>query len=274
MLNTLEQTGKILESVGIPALPAVILEVKDEIDSPKTDFDKIVHLVKNDVSLAGTLMNIANSHIFGDGRVDAVDKALMFLGVNAFYNILMASSFKQVFGAIVPDTDNFYNHSQEVANTCASIAKQQKVISSDVAYITGLFHDCGIPLLMKKFPDYAAIAASAMGIVSADSLSGKEKSIIGIENEKFETNHCVAGYLITTSWHLPESITNAILYHHYIKMDIHEDLATKTLSALLLFSEFVSKSNDYFDKGAYQNLDEWAGHHKKILEILDVTILP
>lgn len=261
----MKQAEKILESVGIPPQPKVVLEVKKELGMSNPDLRKVAQLVGKDVSLAAMLIKVANSPMFGAGRVDSIDKALMFLGANTFYNILVATSLKQALGTRGPNLDNFHNHSETIARTCAYLAKEKRIIASDVAYIMGLFHDCGIPLLMRKYPDYITVAEAAMGIVPAIALSGEEKSIIGIEDEMFNTNHCTVGYLIAKSWHLSESITNAILYHHFVHVEIHKDTATKTMAALLLFSEFICRFYDTFSDGSYSNLEDWMSYHEKIL---------
>lgn len=261
---------KILESVGIPPQPKVVLEVKSEFGKSNPDLRKVAQLVGKDVSLAAMLIKVANSPMFGAGRVDSIDKALMFLGANTFYNILVASSLKQALGSRGPNLDAFHYHSETIARTCAYIAKEKRIVSSDVAYIAGLFHDCGIPLLMRKYPDYITVANSAMHVVSAKSLSGGEKSIIGIEDEMFKTNHCTVGYLIAKSWHLSDSVTNAILYHHFVHIDIHKDTATKTMVALLLFSEFIYRFYDTFADGSYGNLEDWMNSHEQILVHLNL----
>ena len=80
-------------------------------------------------------------------------------------------------------------------------------IFPDQAYLAGIFHDCGVPLLMQRFPTYCA-----------EMKLGTPGTWIDLaeEDRKFNADHCVVGYLIARHWHLPEFICDAIRYHHAI----------------------------------------------------------
>ncbi len=114
----------------------------------------------------------------------------------------------------------------------------------------------------------------ALGVAGSASLSGAIKSIIGIEDERYSTHHCAIGYLVAKSWNLPTAVTTAILHHHYINIDIHEDLTLKKLSATLILADYIS-SYLLFLGGSSCSVDpepEWAKSHKKILSELSMSV--
>ncbi len=274
-----EEYGKkaeeLIKSVGIPAQPQIVMDVNEEINNPNVDLRRISELVSKDVAMSAKLLKIINSAFFGlREEVDSIDRALSLLGLRNFNNIILASSLREALGGHDPVIEKFWNHSMATATICSKIARKIAFQSVDQAYIAGLFHDCGIPLLMKKFPDYTQIADYALSVVPTESLVGKSKSIIGIENERFDTHHCAVGYLIAKSWRLSDAVTQSIWYHHYINIDIHKDRYTKTLSAILLLADYISSYLLFFSGGgcSVDPESEWAKMHKKILSELTLNI--
>lgn len=72
--------------------------------------------------------------------------------------------------------------------------------------MAGLFHDCGVPVLMQRFPDYCKILNSSNGWPELSD-----------EDRQFNTDHCVVGYLVSKNWRLPEFIQRGIRFHHEIQ---------------------------------------------------------
>ena len=104
----------------------------------------------------------------------------------------------------------------------------------DHAYPLGLFHDCAIPLMMKKFPDYVDVAPIALnGTWSAEEPATK------VEEDRYSTGHCAIGYIVAKSWQLNENICEAIRHHHDPQITLHEDLNRRRLVANLLLAECI-----------------------------------
>lgn len=101
-----------------------------------------------------------------------------------------------------PRLGRFWDSSTRVAQLCARLTKEFRGVSRPTACSFGLFHDCGIAVLMGRFPDYREtlqLANSTYDRRSAD-----------IEDERHDTNHAIARLLaLPPSWGLPEEICNA-----------------------------------------------------------------
>ncbi|WP_122586808.1 HDOD domain-containing protein, partial [Pseudomonas viridiflava] len=89
-----------------------------------------------------------------------------------------------------------------------TLAKRIGSQAVDESYALGLFHDCGIPLMIKRFPDYMTVLESAY------ANAGPECRVVDTENTAFDTNHSVVGYYTAKSWRLPDHVTEAIANHH------------------------------------------------------------
>ncbi len=74
------------------------------------------------------------------------------------------------------------------------------------AFTIGMFHDCGIALMMQHIPDYKAFLKKANADIT--------HSLAQLEQEHYQTDHTTVGFLVANTWNLPEHINQAIQLHH------------------------------------------------------------
>jgi len=79
-------------------------------------------------------------------------------------------------------------------------------LHAEDAYTFGLFRDCGIPVLLARFPQYEKV------LVAANNEA--RQSFIDVENAELPTNHAMVGCILAQNWWLPEDICLAIRNHH------------------------------------------------------------
>jgi len=53
--------------------------------------------------------------------------------------------------------ETFWNKTAALALAAGLIARRQYAISPDTAYTYALFHDAGIRLMMRRYPDYEKV---------------------------------------------------------------------------------------------------------------------
>jgi len=119
----------------------------------------------------------------------------------------------------------FWARSQAVAQIAMLIADDRIAVCNifpDQAYLAGIFHDCGVLLLLQRFTAYCAemhLGEPGRWVDLAD------------EDRKFSADHCVVGYIVARHWHLPDFICDAIRYHHDMReLGMH---ASRTMVAIL-----------------------------------------
>jgi HD-like signal output (HDOD) protein len=105
-----------------------------------------------------------------------------------------------------PRLDRFWDTTTRVAHLCARLTQEFRGVPTDTAYSFGLFHDCGIAVLMRRFPDYRETLQIAN--------TSEEFGFTEVEDQRHATNHATLGYLLTRNWGLPEEIRSATLMHH------------------------------------------------------------
>lgn len=199
-------TDQVLMGISIPPCPASLTSIMREAKHPSTDFAKLSHLISRDAGVVAPLLKLANSPFIGlKSKVNSVFQAVSVLGAQNTLNLVQNIALRQSLDGGSQSFDKFWERSSLAATIAEKIAARFPHLSRDDAYLTALFHDCGIPVLMMKFPDYRQA-------VMTQCKEGKP--ICDVENDIFSTTHTVVGHMLTRSWMLPGHISKAILHHH------------------------------------------------------------
>jgi len=233
---TQEQIQKILQGIAIPPQPQVMVDLQMEQLKPNCSIKEISLLISQDVGLSGSILKTVNSPFYKHAnRITSIHQAVSLLGVNSVVNLVNALSIK---GALSDDDiialGRFWDSAMDIAITSSVIAKQIGIPNPEECYTLGLFHNCGIPLLMSRFAHYNAVLEEAY--------ASAETGIIEVENKHINTNHAVVGYYVGKSWNLPIYLCEAIHEHHRIIKtfaDEHTSGRKKTLLAVLKMAEHI-----------------------------------
>jgi HD-like signal output (HDOD) protein len=207
---TMEQTLEIsLRDIGIPPRPVILEHVAAEMRRPEPDFRHLVDVISADVALAAGLLRTANSPYFGfETRAKTVMQALLMLGLEAASRAIAGLVLRRVFPPL-PAIERFWDGSARVARTSGWLVRKLGVrdnVRADDAYTYGLFRDCGIPILMRKFPGYTDV----LRLANTDP----ERPFTAVEQTRCPTNHALVGSLMSHSWLLPDELSDAIRHHH------------------------------------------------------------
>lgn len=238
--------------IGIPPRPTILDILARELRSGEPDFGRIAQCVSEDVSLSAGLIKTANSPFFGFRiRARTVSHALTMLGINIAGKAIAGVALRNAFPAS-PALERFWDASARIAEYSGHLVGLLGVregIRSDDAYTFGLFRDCGMPVLMRKFPAYRDTLLRAN--------ANPDKRFTTIEDEDFPTNHAIVGCLLAQSWSLPEEICLAIRHHHdFLLMQsgaISLPPASRRLVALAQLAEYIHQQHSGMNQ-----TEEWA----------------
>jgi HD-like signal output (HDOD) protein len=237
-----EQIQQALQGISVPPQPQIMVDLQMEQYMPDPDLEVIARLIAQDPGLSGALLKIVNSSYFGlSNKIASIQRAVNLLGSRSIINLINALSIK---GEMSDDTivtlNRFWDTAQDVAMTCLTLAKRTGAQAVDEAYALGLFHDCGVPLMLKRFPNYMAVLEQAYANAGADC------RVVDTENNAFNTNHAVVGYYTAKSWRLPEHVTDAIANHHNALAVFSDESSRnpqlKNLLAILKMAEHICSS--------------------------------
>ncbi|ROM43189.1 histidine kinase [Pseudomonas poae] len=237
-----EQIQQALQGISVPPQPQIMVDLQMEQYMPDPDLEVIARLIAQDPGLSGALLKIVNSPYYGlSNKIASIQRAVNLLGSRSVINLINAQSIK---GEMSDDTivtlNRFWDTAQDVAMTCLTLAKRTGSQAVDEAYALGLFHDCGVPLMLKRFPNYMAVLEEAY------ANAGPDCRVVDTENNAFHTNHAVVGYYTAKSWRLPEHVTDAIANHHNALAIFSDESSRnsqlKNLLAILKMAEHICSS--------------------------------
>lgn len=254
---------KLIRSYNIPPQPQILSDILDANDN----LGEIADIISKDVALSSGLLQTINSSYYGlANHITSIQQAAVLLGLNAVKNIVNCQLLRAQAGNYQnKDLSDFWQTANDVANTAATLVQTLGFGSTDEAYTLGLFHNCGIPILMEKHGDYQEIMQSAY---NSDGIR-----ITQVENDHYSTNHAVLGYMVSRTWKLPEHLRIAIRDHHnFDRLSFKDnDYGTEadTILAILKMAEHISHVHAVLGKDHEDN--EWNLIKSDIFDFLGIS---
>lgn len=263
-INTL--LSNTIRDIGIPPCPTILNRINVEIGKDEPDFKYLDRIICSDVGLAAGLIAVANSPFFGfRSRVRSVHEALLMLGLNVASRAIAGLILRKLFPSS-PSLDRFWHSSASIARLGGWLAQNSRLgikVKPDDAYTFGLFRDCGIPILIKRFPQYPAVLKQAN--------EEKEQSFTVVEETHFPTNHGAVGCLLAQSWWLPDDISLAIRHHH--DKALVEQGGTRKLPATTLGLIATAQLAEHLFQHhtGLSKTEEWHKHGASCLSLLRIS---
>lgn len=225
---------KLLASqINIPPQPAILLEIDKLINKPNNQLTAIGNLINKDVGLSAAIFKLVNSSYYKSATpITSIQKAITILGLAQVSNLIKGLSLRKAIGGHELAYEKFWERSDEIATLCAIIAAKQISacnIAVDQAFMAGLFHECGVPVLMQRFPEYCQSFRLNQGSNWPDFRD---------EDQRYNTDHTVVGFLVTKHWNLPEFICQSVRFHHD---RLNVDHAALTLVSILQMARHLHK---------------------------------
>ncbi len=257
------KADQIVQEIGIPPCPATLTRLLRETRADIPDFRRIGQLISGDVALASAILKVANSPFYGlRSKASSVQQALALLGLNSVTQLVTGLLLRQAFSGVVnPGMERYWKMSMATSLISAMICRETGRGDVGVACTFGLFRDCGMPVMLQKFPVYADIF-NGKALASGDLVQD-------IESERYPTNHARVGAQLARSWHLSESLCFAILHHHDLLYS-NELLVQADSDALKLVATGLVAEKLY-SLATGESCHEWATGGEWALFELDLT---
>ncbi len=198
----------IAKGLDIPPCPSILARFTEESRATQPDLRKLAALIASDIGLSATTLKTVNSPFYGlTQKATSVQQALAILGLRASANLVSGLLLLRAFpAASCSGMERFWAHSIRVASLAGAIATRLDNMNPDEAHTYVLFRDCGMLVMLRKFPQYANIMEQSNRIPGAQ--------FTRIEDARFKFNHARVAYALARSWCLPEALCGAIFYHH------------------------------------------------------------
>ena len=208
-----EDIEALLKGIVIPSPPQIIADLQMEMAMPDPDLNEVASMISKDPGLSGGVLKTLSSPFYGHSNIASISTGVMMLGMATISNIVNTlylqdslANNDDISDDLYKAMTRFWDSATDVARASLLTAKKINFQSPDLAYMLGLFHNAGIPLLMQRYPDYPEVLAK--------SYSQGDKRVIDIENQHYDTNHAVVSFYAARSWKLPKVLCSAISVHH------------------------------------------------------------
>ena len=242
-----ELVEKVMRSIDIPTCPGMVTDAMREAQKDEPDLNRLADIIGSDAGMSAAALKLANSPLFGaSNRVPSVRKAVERLGIQNVVCVVVASALRaSITGLPAAWIEQFWKRTMQLALASSVVARRQYGISADAAYTYALFHNAAIPLMMRRFPNYADIL---------ESCRSEGKALNDAEEQYFPCTHPIIGSLLVRNWGLPPLLGQAIRFHH--EKDVY-DLPDRSLPGGALSLIAVTQVAEYL-------LDEIMGDNSEV----------
>jgi HD-like signal output (HDOD) protein len=195
--------------IGSP--PPIYHKLHKAMQDPDVSFGDFSDIISADPNLAARLLRIANSPFYGlDSHVETITHALSIVGIDQVTELALATVMVNQFRGIAKDLVNmqsFWMHSIACGLAARTIAQNMDERHLEPFYIAGMLHDVGSLIIYKEVPDKAR---EILDLCRSEgvSLSVAEEDVLGF-------NHAQVAAIIFTKWGLPQSLVEAVQFHHH-----------------------------------------------------------
>lgn len=221
----------------VPPRPGLIDALMREREKEDPDFHLIEKQIASDIGVSGALLKVANSPLLGSARrLTSVREAMQALGMRQVIALASGLVLRHLMkGGDTGSMERFWDTTDHVASLCGLLSRRFRIPDVDQTMTYGLFHDCGIPLLMTRYRNYKDVLRAAN--------AQPNRPFIDVEDELLDTNHAVVGNILAKNWGLPAPLCDAILNHHDLEYFLvskgADNGVTKTLVAVGHFAEHL-----------------------------------
>jgi HD-like signal output (HDOD) protein len=245
-----DDAAQLIKNIGIPPCPAVLVEFMAETRKDEPDFRRLSHLINKDVALAAAVLKTVNSPFYGLGKqARTVQEALTLLGLRQAARLVADLMLRQAFASSqLPAMHEFWDSSAKIALVTGYLARELGSAKLDEAHTFALFRDCGVAILLIRYPEYAELLATTR--------NDNERQRSEIERSRYGFDHASVGATLAQSWHLPAEAWQAIAAHNTYAQPMFAQQPNSArfapLIALALLAEQLHRTNcGTFDSAAW-----------------------
>jgi len=195
---------------ALPPVPTLYLEIQRVLAQPGASIEQVGELVARDVAMSAKVLQLVHSAFFGLARrMTSAAEATKYLGLETLSAlVLSAHVFEQSSTVTSERLELLWKHSLRCAAYARAIARLEglDVKAADQAFLAGMLHEVGLLLLLNERADELSEAwkyARRFGLPPSEG----ERRVIG-------ATHAALGAYLMGIWGLPDSVVQALAFHH------------------------------------------------------------
>jgi putative nucleotidyltransferase with HDIG domain len=210
---TIDYRAELLDTIeDLPPLPLILNRVLQLLNDTNASSAQIAAIIEKDAVLSGHVLRCVNSAYYGlKSTVTSIRHAVSMLGFSTVRNLALAFSLRRVLTrSHVPPPrlfSRYSQHSLSCAVLCHYLAGYVAVEDKEAAFAAGLFHDIGKLLILSAFPDLLQKIN--------EQYESCDLAYEQVELDILQTTHAALSKTVLEKWQLPESIQQAVEFHHH-----------------------------------------------------------
>jgi putative nucleotidyltransferase with HDIG domain len=194
------------DKLVLPAAPALATRCMSLLEEKEANLKGCASIMEHDPVLSAQVLRIANSVAYGGGTVRTVEQAVMRLGAQKLRSFFLTISAFKIFDSRDPRiskaTSGLWEHSLATGLLARDLSALAGSADADLAYLTGLLHDVGKPILASMLLEAERLASSSRPSVQWFS------SEVWID--AVQRSHRAVGAALAAKWRLPETVVQTI----------------------------------------------------------------
>lgn len=205
-------SSEIIKSVkNLPPFPKIAMKALDILSKPDYDIKELADVINLDQGITANVLRVCNSPYYSFVRqISSVVQAIAYLGADQVKEIIVASGLKKVFLKRNLSSSQIrfqlWQHSVRSAIMSQVITRKLKPKPDFTIYTSALLHDIG-RLLLDEYN-------SKVVEVLFEFVRATGKDILEVEQVVLGISHSELGAMLAQEWLFPETIVEAIRYHH------------------------------------------------------------
>ncbi len=192
----------------LPTRPRTFARLQVMMSHKNVTPKKICAVIEADAAITAKVLQLANCAMFHEqDRVKSIEQALVRLGFSGVRNLVMCSEVLAGWGRAAAsdvDLDSMQAHVQRVARVTAALTLG--AACNDEAVLAAFLHDIGYWVLVQERPSELDRAA-ALALSEDIPMHEAERCVLG-------TSHAEIGAYLLGLWGMPNTLVEAIAYHH------------------------------------------------------------
>jgi putative nucleotidyltransferase with HDIG domain len=197
----------VLSSIhDLPPLNQVARRLIGMLGNDRTSALDLDHVIRNDQTLTARVLKHANGSMYGKSRrIASLAEAVVLMGENQLAELVLGVSVIESMGQVLlPGFEEVaWDHSVDCAAAARALARLDRKVDPEVAFVAGLLHDIGLLVMARAAP---VEMADVMALAPDDPLAS-ERRHLGV-------NHAQVGQRLLEMWNLPPVLAEAVRLHH------------------------------------------------------------
>lgn len=197
----------VLSSIhDLPPLNQVARRLIGMLGNDRTSALDLDHVIRNDQALTARVLKHANGSVYGKSRrIASLAEAVVLMGENQLQELVLGVSVVESMGQVLLPgfEDVAWDHSIDCAAAARALARLDRKVDPEVAFVAGLLHDIGLLVMARAAP---LEMAEVLALCPDDPLASERRNL-GV-------NHAQVGQRLLEMWNLPPALAEAVRLHH------------------------------------------------------------